>query len=78
MREKTAAGIRTVAASQKQAALVFVFSLIGLALWSGTVVFGWDTGIEREIAVYLLWMAGISGGLFVMGMVMKKVLTWRR
>lgn len=77
MREGTAAGIKTATAAQKQAAVVFVFSLIGLALWSISAASGWEAGKDKEIFVYLLCLASVSGILFAMCIVIKKVLFWR-
>lgn len=77
MREGTAAGIRTATAAQRQAAVVFVFSLIGLALWSISAAFGWEAGSDKEIFGYLLCLASVSGSLFAMCIVVKKVLVWR-
>jgi len=77
MRGDTTAGIRTAKAAQKQAAAVFVFSLVGLAFWLISAAFGWEAGSDKEIFVYLLWLASVSGSLFVIGVIVKKVLVCR-
>lgn len=77
MREATAAGIKTATAAQKQTAVALVFSLIGLAFWLISAAFGWEAGSDKEIFRYLLCLASVSGSLFVMCIVVKKVLIWR-